>query len=154
MSAGLWSSCPRRDERVVEALLDGRTGVVAAVAAVWAVQVRSLLDDTTPESAHLVTFEAVSADPMGALGPVMEAVGLPRPTDLGQRAARPSNTANSWSVVRSGGDPVVAWTERLAADVRDEVLAVVAAAGVTGYGPDPRPDEAALRDHHAQSLSR
>ena len=138
----------------VEELLDGRTGVAAAMAAMWAVQVRALLDDTTPGSApRLITFEAVSADPMAVLGPVMEAVGLPRPGDLGRRAGRPSNTANLRSVVRSGGDPVTAWTERLAPGVRDEILAVVAAAGITGYGPDPRPDEAALCDRHAQRVS-
>ncbi len=138
----------------VEALLDGRTSPTAAAAAVWAVQVSALLDDTTPDSAHLITFEAVSADPMGVLGPVMEDVGLPRPPDLGARARQPSTTTYSGSVVRAGGDPVVAWTERLAPAVRDEVLAVVAAAGVTGYGTDPGPDEAALRDRHAQAVSR
>ena len=143
---------PPGGRALVEELLDGRRAVAAAVAAVWAVQVRALLEDTTPESAQLVTFEAVSDDPIGVLGPVMEEVGLPRPTDLGERAGRPSNTANARSVVRSGGDPVMAWTQRLAPEVRDEVLAVVAAAGVTGYGPDPRPDEAALRDHHARAI--
>ncbi len=136
----------------VEVLLEGRTSVAAATAAVWAVQVMALLDETTPELAQLITFEAVSADPMGVLGPVMETAGLPRPTDLGVVARQPSRTANPGSVVRAGGDPVVAWTERLAPDVREEVLAMVAAAGVPGYGPDPRPDEAALHDRHAQRV--
>ncbi len=133
----------------VEALLDGRSSATSAMAAAWAVRVRALLDDTSPQQAQLITFESVSDDPMGTLGPVMETAGLPRPADLGPRSSQPSHTANAGSVVRSGGDPVTAWTERLDRQVRDEVLEIVAAAGVAGYGLDPHPDEAALHDRHA-----
>jgi len=144
---------PPLERTQVRALLDGRTSLASALAAVWAVEVGALLDQTTPATAQLVTYEHVWADVAGVLGPVMETAGLPRPSDLVERASRPSHTANASSVVRGQGDPVTAWTARLAPELRDEVLAVVRAAGVVGYGADPRPDEEALRDRHAAAPS-
>ena len=131
------------------ALLDGRTSAAAALAAVWAVEVGALLDETTPATAQLVTYERVSADVAGVLGPVMETAGLPRPSDLVERASRPSHTANAASVVRGQGDPVTAWTRAPGARRPRRGAGRGRAAGVAGYDADPRPDEDALRDRHA-----
>jgi hypothetical protein len=144
---------PPLERTQVSALLDGRTSVASALAAVWAIEVGALLDQTTPATAQLVTYEHVWADVAGVLGPVMETAGLPRPPDLVGRASRPSHTANASSVVRGQGDPVTAWMQHMAPAARDEVLAVVRAAGVAGYDTDPRPDEEALRDRHGAAPS-
>ncbi len=144
------SEVPPVEQDQVRQLVGDRPTTVGVLAGIWAVEVRALLDQTTPATAHLLTYEAVCADPVGVLGPVMEAVGLPRPPDLAVLAARPSETTGSDSVVRTHGDPVRAWLDRMDPRARDEVLAVAAAAGVPGYSRDPLPDEAALRERHAE----
>ena len=139
---------PPLERAQVGALLDDGTSLAGALAAVWAVEVAALLDQTTPATTQLVLYEQMWADVAGVVGPVMETAGLPRPPDLVGRAAQPSRTADPSSVVRDHGDPVTAWVQRMAPADRDEVLAVVRVAGVAGYDADPRPDEAALRERH------
>jgi hypothetical protein len=143
----LSGASPTAVDQMVE-LVDGRTSQAALQAARWAVEVRALLRDTDPDHTHLVAYEQAVADPAGVLGSVMEATGLPRPADLMSRAGRPSQMAQRTSVTWKKGDPVTAWVERLPVDQRDEVLEVVARAGLVGFGPDPRPDVDALRDQH------
>lgn len=138
---------PEQTRRMLE-LLDGQTSLAAAFAAQWAVEVGALLHGTDPDHAHLVAYEAAVADPVGVVGPLMEAVGLPRPADLQRRSARPSQTASADSVTHRSGDPVTAWVDRLSAADRDEVLEVVRRSGLEGYGADPRPDLEALAAEH------
>jgi Sulfotransferase family len=138
---------PELARRILE-LLDGRTSLAAAFAAMWAVEVSTLLHDAAPERAHLVAYEAAVADPAGVLGPLMESVGLPRPADLLVRVSRPSQTASAESATRQAGDPVTAWTDRLGADDRAQVLDIVRQSGLVGYGVDPYPDLDALAAAH------
>jgi hypothetical protein len=53
------------------------------------------------------------------------------------------------SAVRSGGDPLTAWTTQVPATERDAILRVVDAFGIDFYGPDPMPDVDSLHARHA-----
>jgi hypothetical protein len=136
----------------VTAAMDGRTSVVAALAGIWAVEVGTLLRQTDPQTALLLSYEALVADPAGALGPVLETVRVPRPPQLLERSTQPSRSTHDGSVVHAHGNPTRAWTDRLSATDRDEVLGVVRDAGITAYGPDPEPDDDALRQLHADPV--
>jgi hypothetical protein len=56
------------------------------------------------------------------------------------------------SAVRSGQDPVTAWTARITPSERDEILDTVRAFGINVYSADPYPDVDALAER--QGLGR
>ncbi len=141
---------PAEQDLVTEAMGD-RTSVASVSAAIWATEVGALLRQTRPETAQLISYEALVADPAGVLGPVLEAIGLARGPHLLERSGQPSRSTHEDSAIHAQGDPARAWVDRLSRADRDEVLGVVADAGITAYGPDPRPDEAALRELHASA---
>ena len=141
---------PAASNRAALELLDGRTTPAEAFAALWCTEMIAMLGDTDPARASLLAYESVADDPAGALGPVMEHLGLPRPPDLAARSTKPSATTHKTSAVRSSGDLVSGWVDRLDVADRDAVLAVVRDAGITGYGADPRPDLDALHAQHAR----
>jgi hypothetical protein len=134
--------------RAVE-ILDGRDSPAEVFAALWAAELGAMLGETDPHRTSLVAYERVVDDPAGALGPLMERLRLPRPPDLVARSNVPSATTHKSSVVRASGDRVSGWLDRLDVGDRSAVLAVVRDAGITGYGPDPRPDLEALAAQHA-----
>ncbi len=144
---------PEGERRQARELLDSASTRAGALAAVWAVETRALLDQTTPRTAHLVSYEQAVDDVVAVVGPLLEAIGLPRPPDLAARAATPSHTTTAQSPLHHGASPVLGWTESLDPASRDEILAVVAAAGLEGFGADPRPDAEALHQRHAQPLA-
>ena len=146
----IFSRRPPASNRAALELLDGRRTRAEAFAALWASELIAMLADTDPSRASLLAYETVADDPAGALGPVMEQVGLPRPPDLVARSAKPSASTHKASVVRASGDPVTGWIDRLDPTDRSAVLAVVRDAGITGYGADPRPDLDALHEQHAR----
>jgi len=147
-AAAVLASTSTTEGALVTELLDGRTSDAALFAAMWAVEVRSLLRGTDPARTPLVAYEAAVADPGPVLGAVMETAGLPRSADFDEQLGRLSVMARSRGVSRGPDALVSGWVDQLGPAQRDEVLAVVADAALVGYGVDPWPDVEALRDQH------
>jgi hypothetical protein len=147
-AAAMWAATSTTQAALIRELLDGRDSEAARHAAAWAVEVRSLLRDTDPSRTPLIAYESAVADPASVLGGLMESTGLPRSADFDRRVGELSVMARERSVGRSPDVLVSGWIDQIAPSLRDEVLAVVADAGLNGYGPDPWPDVEALHEQH------
>jgi hypothetical protein len=157
MSApGAWNDWPRDEILepmrgwVPDAALDavpehGRAGWLAAF---WAADTLALLDETSPDRVHLVTYERMVRTPHQVAVEVFEHLGRPLPAAAATALGRASTTTNPGAAVLESRDPLAEWRRRLDPNDADAVLSVVEAFGLTFYGEDLDPDLDALSRRH------
>jgi hypothetical protein len=150
-----WSPARVRDmlrdghEELARELVGDDASPTVRLAAFWAAETSDVLGQTTPATALVISYEELLREPAKTMAKVFDHIEIEGPDDVERLTHRASAMSTPVSAVRTGSDPVTAWTGRLSGDERDDILRTVRAFGLDFYSEDPMPDLDGLHAHHA-----
>jgi len=91
----------------------------------WCIEQYVPLRDVAPGEVHMVQYEHLVRDPAFVSEGVLASLDQRPDARLGEALRRPSRLAGAASAVRTGGDPVTSWRERVDARQMDAVSALL-----------------------------